>query len=79
MEAELLGKPYQFIIDEHYRWETWAASKTTNGKIDHDHALIGEDLKNFVDHELFPYLKKFKEKATSPNTIQYKIGQIFSE
>lgn len=79
MEAELLGKSYQFIIDEPYRWETWAAPKTANGKIDHDHALIGEDLKNFVDHELFPYLKKFKEKATSPNTIQYKIGQIFSE
>jgi len=79
MEAELLGKPYQFIVDEPYRWGTWAAPKTPNGKIDHDHALIGEDLKNFVDHELFPYLKKFKEKATSPNTIQYKIGQIFGE
>lgn len=79
MDAELLGKAYQFIIDKPYRWETWAAPKTTNGKLDHDHALIGDDLKTFVDHELFPYLKKCKDKATSPNTIEYKIGQIFSE
>jgi type I restriction enzyme M protein len=79
MEAELLGKPYQFIIDKPYRWETWAAPKTADGKLDHDHALIGDDLKTFVDHELFPYLKKCKDKATSPNTIEYKIGQIFSE
>jgi len=79
MDAELLGKTYQFIIDKPYRWETWAAPKTTDGKLDHDHALIGDDLKTFVDHELFPYLKKCKDKATSPNTIEYKIGQIFSE
>lgn len=79
MEAELVGKSYQFIIDKPYRWETWAAPKTIDGKLDHDHALIGDDLKTFVDHELFPYLKKCKDKATSPNTIEYKIGQIFSE
>ena len=79
LEAELLGKPYQYIIEERYRWETWAVPKTAAGKPDHDHSLIGDDLKAFVDHELFPYLKKCKEKATSPNTIEYKIGQIFSE
>jgi len=31
-----------------------------------------------VDHKLFPYLKKFKADA-SPDTIEYKIGEIFSE
>lgn len=79
MEAELVGKPYQFIIDKPFQWETWAAPKTIDGKLDHDHALIGDDLKDFVDHKLFPYLKDFKNKATSPNTIEYKIGQIFTE
>lgn len=79
MESELLGKEYQYIIDKPYRWENWAVQKTADGKLNHDHKLIGDDLKAFVDHELIPYLKKCKDKATSPNTIEYKIGQIFSE
>jgi type I restriction enzyme M protein len=33
----------------------------------------------FVNSELFPYLKKFKGSAESANTIEYKIGEIFSE
>ena len=39
--------------------------------------LPHHDLKDFVDHQLFPYLKKFK--AEDSNTIEYKIGEIFSE
>ncbi len=41
--------------------------------------MTGNDLVDFVDHQLFPYLSKFKEKADSPKTIEYKIGEIFSE
>ena len=26
-EAELAARPYSFILDEAYRWETWAAPK----------------------------------------------------
>jgi type I restriction enzyme M protein len=29
MDAELLGKAHQFIIDKPYRWETWAAPKNS--------------------------------------------------
>ena len=29
--------------------------------------------------KLFPYLKGFKQRATGPNTIEYKIGEIFGE
>jgi type I restriction enzyme M protein len=29
--------------------------------------------------KLFPYLKGFKQSAASPDTIEYKIGEIFSE
>ncbi|RYZ28174.1 MAG: SAM-dependent DNA methyltransferase, partial [Chitinophagaceae bacterium] len=39
----------------------------------------GDDLKEFVDHQLFPYLKKFKTSAEAADTIEYKIGEIFSE
>lgn len=77
--AELSGKTYQPIIEEQYKWHTWAAPKALDGKIDHHKALSGDDLKDFVDHKLFTYLKKFKVDAASPDTIEYKIGEIFSE
>jgi len=41
--------------------------------------MTGDDLTDFVDDYLFPYLQKFTTKATGPNTIEYKIGQIFGE
>ncbi|WP_350607998.1 N-6 DNA methylase [Pseudoalteromonas sp. MER144-MNA-CIBAN-0113] len=78
-EAELMAEDYQYIIDEKYRWSSWAAPKTANGEFDHDNALTGSDLMDFVDGELFPYLKGFKLRAKSPDTIEYKIGEIFSE
>ena len=77
--AQLSGKACPPIIAEAYKWHIWAAPKTTDGKIDHHQALTGDDLKDFVDHQLFPYLKKFKAEATSPDIIEYKIGEIFSE
>lgn len=78
-EAELAGRKYKHLIDPKYRWEVWAAPKTEAGKIDHNKALSGDDLKDFVEHELFPYFKKFKTNAESSDTIEYKIGEIFSE
>jgi len=79
LEAELVGKAYEFIIDEAHRWSSWAAPKKPDGKVDHDRALIGPDLIDYVNHKLFPYLQGFKQRATSPATIEYKIGEIFSE
>ena len=79
MEAQLEGKQYTFILDEPYRWESWAAPKTSDGKLDHNKALTGDDLRDFVDRKLFPYLHGFKQKASGPNTIEYKIGEIFGE
>lgn len=77
--AELAGKTYSGIISPDYRWEAWAAPKGKDGRIDHHNALTGDDLKEFVDHGLFPHLKKFKTSAESAVTIEYKIGEIFSE
>lgn len=79
LEAELDGKPYQFIIDEAYRWPAWAAPKTPDGKFDHNNAITGDDLTQFVNSKLFPYLKSFKQRAADRNTIEYKIGEIFDE
>ena len=78
-EAELEGKTYSFILHEPFRWERWAAPKSKDGKLDHNAALTGDDLRDFVDDKLFPYLAGFKDRATSPNTIEYKIGEVFDE
>jgi type I restriction enzyme M protein len=78
-EAALSGKDYTYILDEPYRWNSWAAPKGTNGKLDHNVALTGDDLCDFVNRKLFPYLHGFKQKASGANTIEYKIGEIFGE
>ena len=79
LAAELMDEEYQHIIDEPFRWSSWAAPKDANGKPDDNNALTGSDLIEFVDLKLFPYLKSFKQKADRPDTIEYKIGEIFSE
>lgn len=78
-EAALAGKKQEFIISPQYRWEVWAEPKTADDKLDHNKALTGDDLGDFVNGKLFPYLKKFKTEADKPDTIEYKIGEIFSE
>lgn len=78
-EAKLEGKRYAYILDKAYRWEAWAAPKGKDGKLDHNAALSGDDLRDFVNQKLFPYLHGFKQKASGPNTIEYKIGEIFGE
>jgi type I restriction enzyme M protein len=88
--AELTGKTYTTIIDKEYQWNNWAAPKlrraqlskdgTVTERVEVDHnALTGDDLTDFVNNKLFPYLKKFKLSAESADTIEYKIGEIFSE
>jgi type I restriction enzyme M protein len=84
--AELTGNSYSPIIDQEYQWSVWAMPKSisTNGTgrggaLDHHKALTGDDLTDFVNNKLFPYLKKFKLSAESADTIEYKIGEIFSE
>lgn len=77
--AELEGRDYTPILAGEYRWNAWAAPKDLDGKFDHNRALTGDDLIKFVNDELFPYLASFRETATSPDTIDYKIGEIFNE
>ena len=76
--AELDGEAYTPIINGQYRWDQWAAPKI-NGTFDHNTAMIGSDLITFVDQKLFPFLAGFRQSATGPQTIEYKIGEIFTE
>ena len=79
IEAELRGKAYAPIIDAAHRWNVWAAPKDAKGQFNHNAALTGPDLIDYVDKTLFPYLQGFKQRAPAPDTIEYKIGEIFGE
>jgi type I restriction enzyme M protein len=77
--AKLNNEKYTRLVSNEFRWTTWAAPKTADGKIDYNKALTGSDLKDFVDIKLFPYLEQFRADADSADTLQYKIGEIFGE
>lgn len=77
--AILQNEVYTPIISQEFQWDTWAAPKTADGKFDHNIALTGDDLMEFVNTKLWPYLASFKKTATDPETLEYKIGEIFSE
>ena len=79
IDAELRAVAYTPIIDAAHRWEVWAAPKDATGKFDHNRAKTGDDLIDYVNRELFPYLQQFKARAASSDTIEYKIGEIFGE
>jgi type I restriction enzyme M protein len=78
-EAALEDKKYTMILAKEFRWEAWAAPKTADGRIDHNAAMTGDDLRDFVNTKLFPYLHGFKQRASGPQTIEYKIGEVFGE
>ena len=77
--AILNGEAYTRIIDGEFRWQEWAAPRRTDGTLDYNAALTGDDLRDFVNHKLFPYLASFKQTTDNPRSINYKIGEIFSE
>jgi len=77
-EAALKGKTYTPILAKPYRWQDWAAPKTSDGKPD-PNARTGSDLIDFVNGKLVPHLKSFKDSSVDADSLQYKIGEIFSE
>ena len=77
--AILNGESYKRIIDKEFRWQEWAYPKTKDGKLDHEIAKTGDDLLKFVNENLFTHLAKFEENTENPRSIDYKIGEIFSE
>lgn len=77
--ALLDGKSYQRILSPEFSWSAWAAPRRPDGSLDINTALTGDDLRDWVNTRLFPYLASFKQSAETPNTIEYKIGEIFTE
>ena len=77
--ALLEGRSHQPILEDQYRWNSWAAPKDSSGQLDHNAAVTSDDLRDFVNQRLFPYLEQFKQRAIGPDTIEYKIGEIFGE
>lgn len=78
-KAELSGTEYKRIITGFNRWSVWASPKNEKGELDLINAMTGDDLVEFVDTKLFPTLKRYKDTASASNTLEYKIGEIFSE
>lgn len=77
MEAELQDKTYTPVIAEGYRWNDWAMPRTKTGEYDVHNALVGDDLIEFVNGKLFPYLKRFTSSTSTG--IEAKIGVVFGE
>ena len=69
IEAKIDGKTHSPLFEDKFRWGSWAMDPTK----------VGEDLILFVNQELMPYLRGFKQSAAASNTIEYKIGEIFGE
>ncbi len=76
-EALLNGQEYTYILDDKFKWSSWACPKDAKGRLDLINAKSGEDLLEFVNKELFPYLKGFKSITQDAKSIKYKIGAIF--
>ncbi|KAK3606764.1 hypothetical protein CHS0354_018358 [Potamilus streckersoni] len=78
--ADMNGEPYAPILKEEFAWKTWAAPKKEDGEtIDRNKTISGDGLTQFVNERLFPYLSSFKNTAANADTLEYKIGEIFSE
>ena len=79
-EAVLSVKDYQPVLDDEHRWSNWACPKNAEGKLDINKVRTGDDLTDYVNNELFPYLKSFANASVTgsdPKSFAYKIGAIF--
>ncbi|ACB00848.1 MULTISPECIES: N-6 DNA methylase [Cyanophyceae] len=75
-KASLTGEKYEPLLDEPYRWKSWAYPRDEKGELIKT-AAVGDDLIAFVSGELFPYFRGFKDYV-EPGTFGAKIGEIFS-
>ncbi|MFZ3237553.1 MAG: type I restriction-modification system subunit M N-terminal domain-containing protein, partial [Stellaceae bacterium] len=76
MEAGLDGRKYAFILDEPYRWDSWAAPKAKNGRLDHNTAMTGDDFCDFVNRQLFPYLTALPKRRAARTRSNTRSGRF---
>ena len=79
MECELRGDPYEPALPKPLRWSSWAWPTRPDGSFDYDSAPKGQELIDFVNDTLFPGLESLKDKSSDANSVQYRIGSIFSQ
>ncbi|MBS9783795.1 N-6 DNA methylase [Candidatus Gracilibacteria bacterium] len=63
--ALLDGRNFEHTLAEKYRWKNWIKTPS------------GDDIKDFVNNELFPYLQSFRSDVTDYHSMKFKIGEIF--
>jgi len=78
-EAVFSSKTYEPLFKKEFQWDNWAAPKKADGSPDLSAQLVGQDLIEFVNQKLFPYLNEFKNTTQDPKSLLYKIGEIFGE
>ena len=54
VEAEIIDDNYKSPIAEKYRWQTWAKD---------DEGITGDELIDFINNDLFPYLQNLENDA----------------
>jgi len=53
-EAEVMSDDYTSPLEEKYRWQTWAKD---------DEGMTGDELIDFINNDLFPYLQNLENDA----------------
>mgnify|MGYP001283366704 FL=1 len=76
-EAFLENRTYRYVIDEEHRWSTWACPKDEKGELDIRNAVTSDDLSDYVNQSLFPYLKSFNDDVQDVKSVRYMVGNIF--
>lgn len=65
-EAEIMKDDYKSPLDEKYRWQNWAQD---------DEGLTGDDLIDFINNGLFPYLQNLENDSNNQALIIKNIFQ----
>lgn len=76
--AQLSNKDYTPVLDKKYSWSSWAVAHNEDGTINQKLSLTGQDLLNFVNNDLLPYLRNMKDNKPKQAQAQ-KIGEIFQK
>ena len=67
-EWELMSDGYTSPLPENYRWRNWAANPE---------GITGDELKSFIDNELFPGLQSLQDYSTTP--VAYVVRNVFED
>jgi len=66
---EITEDNYRSPIPEHLQWRRWAAD---------GEGITGDGLLEFINQELFPYLKEMPLKGSHPNRAQV-VREVFAD